>query len=95
MHAMIWILVLLPLCAAFALWQSVGRVYKAGDTVPWQSVPLGKHSFWLILTICYVAAFSAAFAVRVHPVNDSIHSMLPYCWSVSLRKDPPPPFANR
>jgi hypothetical protein len=58
MHSPGWVLcILLPPCIAFVVWQSV-RFTEVG--FPWQGVRLGKHGFWVILTVIYIAIFATA-----------------------------------
>ena len=57
---MIWILIVVPPCLAFLIWQGIGKGSRTGDTVPWQRVWLGNYGVWITLVILYVAMFAGA-----------------------------------
>jgi hypothetical protein len=58
MHSIVWIIILVPPCVAFVLWQGIKNRSRIG--FPWQPIRLGKYSFWITLTIIYIAMLSAA-----------------------------------
>ncbi len=60
MHPIIWFIVLGPPCLAFVLWQGIGLGAKTGNTIPWQTVQLGKYSYWVIPAIIYTATIATA-----------------------------------
>ena len=71
MHPLIWFLILFPPCLAYWIWR--GIAYKTGDTgatldssfgLSGKRVRLGRHSYWILLAICYAAFFGAAFALH-------------------------------
>jgi hypothetical protein len=58
MHSIFWVLVLVPPCLAFLVWQALRYNPRVGfPSIPFQ---LGKYDFWIVLTIIYVATFAAA-----------------------------------
>lgn len=71
MHSLIWFLLLFPPCLAYWLWQGVA--YKTRNTgassntsfgMNGQRVRLGKHGYWILMAICYVASFGVALALH-------------------------------
>jgi hypothetical protein len=71
MHNLIWFVILFPPCLAYCLWLGVGsKARKTGassDTsfgMSGQRVRLGKHGYWILLTICYVAFFGVGLALH-------------------------------
>jgi len=68
MHSIIWVLILVPPCLAFVIWQYGGVGAKTRDmTVTsgfkvdlWQSMRLGKYGFWIILAIIYTVTLATA-----------------------------------
>ena len=62
MRPIIWLIIFGPPCLAFVLWQYIGVGAKSGNIMPWQKVRLGKHGFWIVLTIIYAAALATVLA---------------------------------
>jgi hypothetical protein len=52
MHSILWVLVLLPPCAALIVWLKP-RTASGPKKVP-------TYTFWIVLAIMYVAVFAAA-----------------------------------
>jgi len=57
-HSTIWILLLVPLCFSFLAWQILISSPRVG--FPSISFRLGRYSFWMVLTVTYVAVFATA-----------------------------------
>ena len=57
-HSTIWLLLFIPPCFAFVVWQIV----RSSPRVGFPSIPfgLGRHGFWTVLTITYVSMFVVA-----------------------------------
>jgi hypothetical protein len=71
MYKLVLLLILLPPCLAYWLWQGVG--YKERNTgvssntsfgMNGQRVRLGRHGYWILLAICYAASFGLALALH-------------------------------
>lgn len=57
-HSTVWLLILVPPSLAYFVWE----VLRSSPKVGFPSIPfrLGKHGFWIVLALTYVAVFAAA-----------------------------------